>query len=101
MKCKQGDIARIIFSMRPENIGRIVKVKEYIGKFSAGEFFDFRGMKCQCAVNDHHWWIEAEDLSILFGPSPQAYIADTWLEPIRPEEEKETDEIEKELEIFD
>jgi hypothetical protein len=22
------------------------------------------------------------------GPSPKAYIADTWLEPIRPEKEK-------------
>ena len=87
MKCNQGDVARIIFSLRPENIGRIVKVKEYIGKFNAGDEFEFRGMDCRCAINDHYWWIEAEDLSIGLGPSPRAYIADKWLEPIRPEKE--------------
>jgi len=30
MKCKAGDIARIIYSIRPENVGRVVKVVEYI-----------------------------------------------------------------------
>jgi len=83
MKCEQGDIAHIVFSIRPENIGRIVKVKEYIGKFNAGEQFQFRGMACQCAVTDHFWWIEADDINTLLGPSPQAYIADSWLEPIK------------------
>lgn len=85
MKCKQGDLARIIFSIRPENIGRIVKVKEYIGRFKQGETFEFRTLTCMCAVTDHYWWIEADDLSIGLGVSPQAYIPDTWLEPIRPE----------------
>ena len=85
MKCSQGDLARIVYSIRPENIGRIVRVKEYIGRFKQGERFEFRGVKCECAVTDHYWWIEAEDLSILFGPSPRAYIADSWLEPINPE----------------
>jgi hypothetical protein len=90
MKCKQGDIARIIFSLRKENIGRIVKVVEYIGRFSEGEEFEFRGMNCKCPIGDHFWWIEANDLAIGLGPSPRAYIADSWLEPIRPEEEQET-----------
>jgi len=95
MKCKQGDLARIVFSLRQENIGRIVKVQEYIGRFERGETFDFRNMTCQCAVTDHYWWIQAEDLAIGFGPSPKAYIADTWLEPIRPEgtEIKQQEEI--------
>jgi hypothetical protein len=84
MKCKQGDLARIIFSIRPENIGRIVKVKEYVGKFQQGENFQFRGMVCRCLIHDHYWWIEADDLSIGLGVAPQAYIPDMWLEPIRP-----------------
>lgn len=98
MKCKHGDLARIIYSIRPENIGRIVKVKEYIGKFEQGEQFEFRTMPCKCAVTDHYWWIEAEDLSTMLGVSPQAYIADTWLEPIRPE--KSVQKQESEVDIF-
>ena len=100
MKCNQGDIAHIIFSVRPENVGRVVKVAEYIGKFSEREKFQFRGMECMAPVTDHYWWIEADDLSIQFGPSPRAYIADTWLEPIRPDEEKEVAKEEKDIDIF-
>tara|TARA_B110000211_G_C13765658_1_gene415231 strand:+ start:53 stop:358 length:306 start_codon:yes stop_codon:yes gene_type:complete len=100
MRCKQGDYARIIFSIRPENIGRVVKVVEYIGRFQQGEQFEFRGMPCQCAVTDHHWWIEGDDITILFGPSPKAYIADTWLEPIRPKEELTKETVKKELDIL-
>ena len=100
MKCQQGDVARIIHSVRPENIGRIVKVVEYIGKFEAREMFQFRGMPCQAPVHDHFWWIEADDLSSGYGPSPRAYIADTWLEPIKNPEEKLKETTEKELDIF-
>lgn len=83
MKCNEGDLARIKFSLRSENIGRIVKVAEYIGRFSQGENFNFRNMTCQAIVTDHYWWIEADDLSIGLGLSPRAYIADSWLEPIK------------------
>ena len=100
MKCQQGDVARIIYSVRPENIGRIVKVVDYIGKYNAKEEWEFRGMPCQAPVHDHYWWIEADDLSSGFGPSPRAYIADTWLEPIRSEQEKIKSKAEKELDIF-
>jgi hypothetical protein len=100
MKCKEGDVAHIIHSVRPENIGRIVKVVEYIGKFEAREMFQFRGMPCQAPVHDHFWWIEADDLSSGYGPSPRAYIADTWLEPIKNPEEKLKETTEIELDIF-
>ena len=100
MKCKQGDVARIIHSVRSENIGRIVKVVEYIGKYEAKEQWQFRGMPCQAPVHDHYWWIEAEDLSSGFGPSPKAYIADTWLEPIRPEQEKTKSKVDIELTVL-
>lgn len=83
MKCKQGDTARIIYSLRPENIGRSVKVTEYIGKFEAGDMFEFRGMPCKAIVSDHYWWVDASDLATKIGPSPRAYIPDTWLEPVR------------------
>ena len=89
MKCKQGDTAIIIYSVRPENIGRIVKVSEYIGKFKENEQFEAYGMTCTCLVHDHYWWIEADDLNIQLGPSPKAYIADSWLEPIKPKKKKD------------
>jgi len=84
MKCKQGDLAVIKFSIRQENIGRIVKVAEHIGHFGQGSLFQFRGITCQAAITDNYWWIEAEDLNIGLGPSPRAYIPDSWLEPIKP-----------------
>lgn len=98
MKCSPGDLAVIKFSINSDNIGRIVKVTEYIGRFEQGEQFQFRGMPCQCAISDHYWWIEADDLSIQLGPSPQAYIADSWLEPIKQEATKE--KAKKELDIL-
>lgn len=97
MKCQTGDLAVILFSIRPENIGRIVRVKEYIGQFDEGETFQFRGMPCKCAVSDHYWWIGADDITIMYGPAPQAYIPDSWLEPVRPEDLELQDEIEKTL----
>lgn len=100
MNVEQGDKAVIVFSIRPENVGRIVNVAEYIGKFKQGEQFEFRGMPCQAAVHDHYWWIEAEDLSIMFGPSPRAYIADSWLRKIVPPKEKEKQKEELELDIL-
>ena len=100
MNVEEGDKAVIVFSINPKNVGRIVNVSEYIGKFKEGEQFEAYGMTSACAVHDHYWWIEAEDLASGLGPSPKAYIPDTWLEPIRPEEEKEESKAEKELDIF-
>lgn len=100
MKCKQGDFARIIYSVRPENAGRVVKVAEYIGKFKQGEQFEAFGMTCTCAVHDHYWWIQGEDIEIQFGPAPKAYIADTWLEPIKNPNEEIEENTEIELDMF-
>ena len=99
MNVKQGDKAVIVFSLNKENIGRIVNVAEYIGKFKAGEQFESYGMTSQCFVDDHHWWIEAEDLTIGLGPSPKAYIADSWLRPIHPEQEDISVQEQLELEV--
>ena len=98
MKCTQGDVAHITFSIRPQNVGLIVKVNEYIGKCEKGEQFQFRGMPCQCLISDHYWWIEAEDITTLLGPSPQAYIADSWLEPIK--QPKKAIKVKKEVDIL-
>ena len=101
MNVSEGDKAVIVFSVRPENVGRIVKVAEYIGKFKEGEQFDFRGLPCQALVHDHFWWIEAEDLSIQFGPSPRAYIADSWLRKIAPPEDKRSSSLEEKLRRYE
>jgi hypothetical protein len=90
MKCEQGDMAKIIHSIRPANIGKTVLVEEYIGHFKQGEMFDFRGVPCKALVTDHYWWIVADyGLQNMLGDTPKAYIADTWLEPLRPEKLKE------------
>lgn len=99
MKCEQGDLAKIIFSLNPGNIGKIVLVEKYIGKFEKGGRFDFRGITCVVPIADHYWWIKGEGLSNMFGDTPKAYIADSWLEPLRPnkqtnkQKEKTPDEI--------
>jgi len=90
MKCEQGDLAKIIYSIRPSNLGKTVLVEKYIGHFNQGETFDFRGISCKAAVTDHYWWISAEyGLTNLLGDTPKAYIPDTWLDPIRPNTLKE------------
>ena len=88
MNVSAGDRAVIVFSINPSNVGRIVNVAEYIGKFKAGEQFEAYGMTSTCLVHDHYWWIEAEDLNIQLGPSPKAYIADSWLRKIEQPKEK-------------
>ena len=100
MNVEEGDKAVIVFSINPSNVGRIVNVAEYIGKFSEREKFQFNGVPCMAAVTDHYWWIEAEDLNIQLGPSPKAYIADSWLRKIVPPKEKVSTKAEKDIDIF-
>lgn len=100
MNVAQGDKAYIVFSINPSNIGRIVNVSEYIGKFEQGEQFEAFGLKSHCPVHDHYWWIQAEDLDIQLGPSPQAYIADSWLRKITPPEKKVSTKAQKEFDMF-
>jgi len=98
MKCEQGDLAKIIYSLRPSNLGKIVFVKEYIGHLQKGEMFQFRGITCKATITDHYWWIATEyGLKNMLGDTPMAYIADTWLDPIRPEKQKETDAVKEDL----
>jgi hypothetical protein len=85
MRCEKGDIAKIIYSLRPDNIGKIVKVESFIDKLKAGDTFEFRGVICQVPITDGYWWISADSgLSNMFGNTPKAYIPDSWLEPLRP-----------------
>jgi hypothetical protein len=98
MKCEKGDLAKIIYSIRPQNLGKTVLVEEYIGHFKEGEEFDFRGIPCRAIVTDHYWWIVAEyGLKNMLGDTPKAYIADTWLEPIRPD--KMVEQTKEEIDI--
>ena len=95
MKCEQGDLAKIIMSLRPENIGKTVIVDLYIGHFTQGEMFDFRGVPCKAMITDHYWWVASDALSNGHGDTPKAYIPDTWLEPLRPNKltQEETEDI--------
>lgn len=99
MKCEQGDLAKIIHSIRPTNIGKTVLVEEYIGHLQAGEVFQFRGITCKAMITDHYWWISTEyGLTNMLGDTPKAYIADTWLDPIRPEKQIQKEKID--IDIF-
>ena len=101
MKCETRRLCSNHTFSKPEtHVGRVVKVVEYIGKFKQGEQFEAHGMTCTCIVHDHYWWIEGDDITIQLGPSPKAYIADTWLEPIRPEQEETSEKVEKQLDMF-
>ena len=94
MKCEKGDLAKIIHSLRPINIGKTVLVEEYIGHFTAGEEFQYRGIVCKAIVTDHFWWIATDHgLTNMLGDTPKAYIPDTWLEPIHPEKSVEKEKV--------
>jgi hypothetical protein len=98
MKCEQGDLAKVLMSIRPQNIGKIVLVEEYIGYLNEGEIFSFRGIDCKATVTDHYWWIATEHgLQNMLGDTPKAYIADSWLDPIRPE--KMVEQTKEEIDI--
>lgn len=98
MKCEQGDIAKIIYSIRPENLGKLVHVDEYIGHYQQGQTFNFKGIECKAPVTDHFWWISTEyGLKNMLGDTPKAYIADTWLDPIRPEKTFEQEDVKQDL----
>ena len=92
MRCEQGDMAKIIHSIRPTNLGKTVLVEKYIGHFKQGEDFDFRGIPCRAPVTDHYWWVSAEfGLQNQLGDTPKVYVPDTWLEPLRPVKQQETE----------
>lgn len=58
-----------------------------------GDPIDFRGIVCKAPITDHYWWISIEHgLQNMLGDTPKAYIADTWLEPIRPEKQFQKEE---------
>ena len=99
MNVQDGDKAVIVFSINPKNVGRIVNVSEFIGKFKAGEQFEAFGMTSTCAVHDHYWGIEAEDLNIQLGPSPKAYIADSLLRKIVNPNEKVSTKAEMDITV--
>ena len=91
MKCEKGDVAKIIMSLRPDNIGKTVLVEQYIGYLNEGEQFSFRDIPCKALITDHFWWVATEyGLTNMLGDTPKAYIPDSWLEPIRPEKTVET-----------
>lgn len=98
MKCEKGDLAKIIMSLRPANIGKTVLVDEYIGHFTQGEEFQFRGIVCTAQIADHYWWISTDyGLTNMLGDTPKAYIPDTWLEPIRPEKAVQKDKVDVDI----
>ena len=85
MRCKKGDLAIIIKSMRPANLYKVVEVVELIGLKQQHEIFEWRGIVCAAPVTDHIWGIRSAGTPFETGSgsSPIAYGPDTWLRPLK------------------
>lgn len=81
MRCKQGQLAFIIKSIRPENIGRVVTCVKHIGYYSQGDTVTISGENWVAFDTDDHWLIEG-NIETQYGPSKVAYIMDSWLKPL-------------------
>lgn len=85
MNCKSGDLAIIKRAVRMSNVGKIVKVLHSLGQINAGSEFVWNSEIWYAPVTDQYWVIEHQSIDTIFGPSREAYIADSWLTPIKPE----------------
>jgi len=84
MNCKQGDLAFIKKSIRPENIGRVVTCKLCLGFLQQREQFSWHGETWESPDTDYIWVIEnSSGISTMYGDSKEAIIADSWLIPIK------------------
>lgn len=96
MKCKQGDIAFIKKSIRPENMGKVVECKQLLGYFERGAHITWNGEIFIAYDTDHYWVIESKSgIETQYGKSTQAFIMDSLLTPIKADgldDENTTDE---------
>lgn len=103
MRCKVNDLAFIRKAMRPSNIGKVVQCKELLGKFERGEDIMWNGESFNSPDSDYIWVVTSKSqLETLYGPSIEAFIADSWLTPINGEpsenfEEELAEDLGKEL----
>ena len=103
MRCKLNDLAFIRKAMRPSNIGKVVQCKELLGKFERGENIMWNGEFYVSPDTDYIWVVTSKSqLETLYGPSIEAFIADSWLTPINGEpsenfEEELAEDLGKEL----
>jgi hypothetical protein len=81
MKCKQGQMAFIIKSLRKENIGRVVTCEKYLGYYSKDDKIVMNGEVWLAPDTDDYWSVTG-NIETQYGPSAQAYIMDSWLRPI-------------------
>lgn len=85
-RCKQGQMAWIIKSLMPENIGKQVSIVGYIGYFEAEQSFEYNGMTIRVPVTSHYWWVTCPSgLSTPVGETSKGVGPDIWLQPIDPD----------------
>ena len=98
-QCKEGQLAFIKKSLRPENIGKVVICQKYIGYYSRGDVVTVNGENWLAPDTDDYWVIYSESgIETQYGKSKIAYIMDSWLTPIDPDlinDEIETKELEE------
>jgi len=88
--CKKDDIAFVKKALRPKNIDKVVTVKTYLGYYERAQPYVWNGETFLAFDSDDHWIIECNSgLETQFGSSLQAVIMDSWLFPIRGDEQED------------
>jgi hypothetical protein len=101
LKCKVGDLAYIIESIRPANKGLAVEVKEYLGYYLKDDIVEINKEHYKTIISDNYWIIENSygEIETQFGKSKMAFCPDSWLEPIKKQKLEDKVSTESELEV--
>lgn len=86
MNCKPGDLAVVVRSVVPANIGRFVTVVRAVGWLQAEESVRIEGRTFRASAPGFYWWLEADSPLLesgLLRPKTSGLAADDQLRPIR------------------
>lgn len=91
MKNKVGQDAFITDAFRDSNLGKRVQVVEYIGFLQKDEMFEYNGIQMKAVIADNYFWVYSPaGLETPFGETNKAYAPDSWLRPIKPDQQVKT-----------
>lgn len=80
LRCKQGDIAIIVKSDYPENLGKIVTCEEYVGTPSVHNYVG------RTWATPHQYWKIDQSILVSSDLIYLPYIQDSQLRPLRDSE---------------
>lgn len=95
MNCKPGDLAVVVRSVVPANIGRFVSVVRAVGWLQAEASVRIDGRTFRASEPGFYWWLEADRPLLesgLLRPKTSGLAADDQLRPIRDPGDDAVDE---------